>query len=104
VTKYCRSGTANTCPQNSQSLGPGLATYITDCYCVAGYYGYTGIGGNPCAWCPANFYCPGGLQNDSQACPNGTFAQKQALVVLLPFWANLPLGQAWLSFCSPPGQ
>ena len=70
ASTWCASGTPNSCPHYSQALQPG-AGQITDCYCNAGYYGYALIVGTPCAFCPANYYCPGGAVNYSVLCPNG---------------------------------
>ena len=82
------------CPPNSQTLiaGSGL---VTDCKCLAGYYGTVGVDGNvasctacargsyslaigqpteaTCVTCPAGQYC-GSISALPVACPPGTYS------------------------------
>lgn len=55
IGTYCPGdGVAYTCPTGSQSVS-GF-TSVSDCLCIAGYFGDFGAG---CSICPKGVYCPG---------------------------------------------
>lgn len=71
---WCRSGTANNCPENSLVNFPGGGA-LSDCMCVGGFFGYAmNTIGVPCAVCQANSYCEGGAANLTVDCPYGEYS------------------------------
>jgi hypothetical protein len=69
ANSYCAGGvpgaTPAACPANTAA--PAGSGALSDCQCVAGYFG-TASGG--CQRCPLGLYCPGG--DKTVACPSGT--------------------------------
>eukprot|EP00961_Rhodomonas_salina_P292535 3933019-Rhodomonas_salina.1 len=68
---FCNGGSKITaCPVHS-SVGFGMGAMATDCVCMPGFSGAGG--GYYCTECPANMWCPGGV-NEQHHCPQHSFS------------------------------
>ena len=68
ANSWCNGNVLNACPNNALSYP--LSYVQNQCLCAPGYFGNGSVSGtSPCHLCNAGFYCPGGNNNLTFACP-----------------------------------